>query len=695
MPTHLECLKNYWKEVEAAKEGDEDIILRGTKSSLDLAEVVAIARYSVSASIDESNDLHEEINKGIEVLNRRLENGENVYGVNTGCGANADTRTSHLHLLQHAFLQHHHTGLLPEPQIPCGFWNGFHGTSNSLSHDTVRATMLLRCNTLLRGFSAVRLDIIKLILSALNKDLIPLIPQRGSISASGDLMPLSYLGGLVEGNRDIFVRTKDLSQQNVQVISAAEALTRGGFEPVKLRAKEALGLMNGTAPSAGASALTLFDSHNVLVMAQILTAMATEALEGIADNFNDIFGHCRPHTGQIEVARNIRQFLEGSKLCHWGMKNNPQGSTAKTAGLVQDRYSLRTAPQWLGPLIEDLLAADKQVRTELNSVTDNPLIDPERGTFHQGGNFQAASMTSAMEKTRTSLVMIGKLLLSQCNEVINPALSKGLTPNLCIDDPSTSFTCKGVDVNMTAYYSELAYLANSVVSHVQSADMSNQGVNSLALIAARYTSESADIVFMMCAAHLYVLCQALDIRALTKDFLRTVEPEISSSYHALVSKQTHDRSLPCDELWAAITEFWLKTSSLDLDDRCEKIAADCVGTAFNLSADLPDSARQEFHTLLLEWRIQLPEILSRNFKKTRSEFIEHQTTSTYLGATTGAMYGFVRQKLGVPLHQGLEDHPSSAAGLPETKDRKTIGSYITQIYAALRNGEFVQAIQGV
>jgi len=162
--------------------------------------------------------------------------------------------------------------------------------------------------------------------------------------------------------------------------------------------------------------------------------------------------------------------------------------------------------------------AHEQITTECNSTTDNPLIDVEGDAIHHGGNFQAASVTSAMEKSRASLQMFGRMLFSQCTELINPDLNSGLPPNLAADEPSTSYTAKGADINVAAYMSELAYLANPVSSHVQTAEMGNQAINSLALISARYTHTAIDCLSMICATYLYVLCQALDIRAMNKRF---------------------------------------------------------------------------------------------------------------------------------------------------------------------------------
>ncbi|KAJ5103019.1 Phenylalanine aminomutase (L-beta-phenylalanine forming) [Penicillium argentinense] len=175
----------------------------------------------------------------------------------------------------------------------------------------------------------------------------------GHISASGDLSPLAYVAGLIEGNPDTFVQIdgRDTNQQP-QVASASDALKDLNITPVRLQVKEALGIMNGTTPSA-AAALALYDASNLAILTRVLTAMSTEALYGTEDNYHEFIAQCRPHPGKIEAA-----------------------------SLVQDRYALRTASQWIGPVLEDLVAASRQANTELNSTTDNTLIDVTSDRFH-------------------------------------------------------------------------------------------------------------------------------------------------------------------------------------------------------------------------------------------------------------------------------------------------------------------------
>jgi phenylalanine ammonia-lyase len=294
--------------------------------------------------------------------------------------------------------------------------------------------------------------VLEVIMALIDHTVTPIIPLRGSISASGDLSPLSYIAGVLEANPDIYVQFGEGSNQ--RIISSDKALELLGRSPIKLRPKEGLGLVNGTAVCTSVASLALWEANHLAVLSQACTAMATEALRGHAESFHPFIAEVRPHPGQIEAARNIYGFLTGSRLAKGAnpiyVNGMPQiGRELPVAVshniLAQDRYAIRTASQWIGPQLEDLLLAHQQIYTELNATTDNPLIDMTSGVprFFNGGNFQAASITSAMEKTRSALQMLGKMIFAQCTEIIDPAFNNGLPANLAADDPSLSFTCKG------------------------------------------------------------------------------------------------------------------------------------------------------------------------------------------------------------------------------------------------------------
>ena len=297
----------------------------------------------------------------------------------------------------------------------------------------VKAAILVRSNSLLRGHSAVRLEVIEKMLSLLEHQVTPLVPLRGSISASGDLCPLSYIAGALEGNPDIKVWVG--SGKSRSLIASHLALQAARVAPVKFGPKETLGVLNGTAFSVAVASVAQHEAQILAVFAQVLTAMGVEALLGSAESFHPIFSKVRPHRGQAEISANIRMLLRGSALATDGITQELPGSH-----LRQDRYPLRTSAQWLGPFVEDLELAQEQLQIELNSTTDNPLVDVESRRVLHGGNFQATAVTSATEKTRTALEKIGKMIFSQSTELLDERLTFNLPPNLAVDEPSLSYT---------------------------------------------------------------------------------------------------------------------------------------------------------------------------------------------------------------------------------------------------------------
>jgi phenylalanine ammonia-lyase len=603
-------------------------------------------------------------------------------GVSTGFGGSADTRTSDLEALQRALIQHQNSGLLTSRDIGRPQTTSLHLDSNTNSMPTswVRASMLARCNSIIRGHSAVRISVAETILQLLNKHIIPVVPLKGSISASGDLSPLSYIAGAMEGSSDIYVRSSG------SIVTAAEALRDAGIDPVVLGPKEGLGLLNGTAFSTATASLALHAACDIVLLSQILTAMSVKALQGSAESFWPQIAVMRPHPGQIEAASNILSFLQGSRFatCVGSAPKDTQ-----VAGLYQDRYALRTASQWIGPQIEDLLLATSQIQTELNSTTDNPLINVESNHILHGGNFQAAIVTSTMDRTRLCLERLGKMLFSQATEIINPGLNAGLPANLAADDPSLSFTCKGIDINMAAYQSELGFLANPVGNHVQSAEMHNQAINSLALISARYTLQALDMMYLMSAAHFFVLCQALDLRVLQISFLEALESEVGVLFKRHFSDNTVTRHHELSGvIWKRILAVWPTTNTLDLHQRCETTAEAVILDIVRYIAE-HDHGASLSTTQLLAFTAQLQVVMTELYQSVRLRlFEEHLSiTPTYLGNAAKRMYLFIRKDLAVGFHRGLVEHPTQPLTSDQriTEPRKTIGSRISVIYEALKD----------
>ncbi|KAJ5537660.1 L-Aspartase-like protein [Penicillium frequentans] len=706
--SHCQIVLENWRRLQQFSTAVDKnaVVVKGKQ--LTLAEVVAVARYGSMAVIDKSPELRESVDKSVNYLRECVEQGEILYGINTGFGGSANTTTDDTKNLQISLMQMQQYGVISNVK------NQYPGARESsatteMPESWVRASMLVRCNTLVQGHSGVRFTIIEALTELLNRKCTPLVPLRGSISASGDLSPLSYIAGVLEGNPKLLLRTPVGTGTTCQeskcqeFVPADRLLSQIGMQPISFGPKEGLGLINGTAVSAAVAAMGLHETHHMAVLSQVLTAVAVEVMSGNPESFDPFIAQVRPHPGQIECAANISKFLQGSKLTQIVHGFQKMGVGAAPP-LRQDRYQLRTASQWMGPLLEDLTLAHKQVTVELNSTTDNPLIDSDgRRTLH-GGNFQALSVTVAMDKARSALQLMSKMLFAQCTEIINPDLNNGLPPNLCFDEPSLSYCLKGVDIGMAAYTSELGFLAHPVGPNVQSAEMSNQAINSLALISARYTQTAIDVFSMLAASYIYVLCQGLDLRVLQLQFLEALQPLVESittnAYGPFLTNSTACKDLN-SMLWTHITSSLKSASSTtkDSQQRFTMVSQTAQSLVVTFFASHPEVATGHCPqmTTIYTWSRDLATAMAGAFKASQLLLVSPKCpTSTYLGSAARIMYDYVRQTLRVPLNRGLVDHPTfqntdkSINTEPEAQnsaneDTQIIGTYITRIYEALRS----------
>ena len=651
--------------------------------------LICTTRYNCIPAISADPDIKKAVQASVEVVDGKLSQGQAIYGVNTGVGASAGTRTGAVRSLQKSLVQMHHCGILTSANrgVARNFRPLRELESHALPLEVVRGMMLIRANSLLRGHSAVRLETIEAILALLAKNITPVVPLRGSVSASGDLNPLSYLCGALEGNPDIYVHVGISPEE--KVLTADVALEQAGLKSVSFEPKEALGLLNGTATSCSAASFAIFQARQLIILALLLTAMGTEALQGSRQSHHPFVASIRPHPGQSEVAAKIFAFLADSALV--------ADRETKQAGTLQDRYPLRTTSQWVGPQLEDLALAAQQVQIELNSTTDNPLVDTLDDLIHYGGNFQAVALTSAMDKTLSATQMLGRLVFAQCSELLNAKMNKGLPPNLCADDPSLSMTFKGVDINMSAYMSELAHISHSVGPYVQSAEEHNEAVNSLALLAARNTLKAIDILSMMCSAYLYALCQALDLRCLQLEFFKAAERKslelFREFYREAIGDSKNTETVHSFPIWPRIKDKWLSFASLDLVKRADATAAEVTSTlleeTYAFPANKDERTGYRLYVSVQSYKRSLSDLLIKEYRAAHEAFLTEESTPRYLGSASRVMYGYVREELRVPLHTGFREHPTVTAeeideDLPHEK--KTIGTRISHIYEALQSG---------
>jgi histidine ammonia-lyase len=317
-----------------------------------------------------------------------------VYGVNTGFGKLSDVRIPHgeLHQLQLNLVRSHACGI-----------------GNPLSEAETRAMMLLRANVLALGFSGVRLEIIELLCEMLNRGVYPVVPEKGSVGASGDLAPLAHLALSIIGEGEAFFEG--------QRMTSAEALRRAQIEPLQLEAKEGLALLNGTQAMHAVGGLALLRTKRVAQIADVAGAMSLEALKGTPVAFDLRLQDARPHPGQKAVAEHLLSLMKGSEIRQSHLEGDPR---------VQDAYSLRCMPQVHGAVRGALAHGEDVLLIESASATDNPLVFAESGEVISGGNFHGAPLALAFDYAAIAITDLMSMSERRTDRLVNPDKNEGL-----------------------------------------------------------------------------------------------------------------------------------------------------------------------------------------------------------------------------------------------------------------------------
>src|SRR5437763_462154 len=363
---------------------------------LSLEQIIDVARGVEHVAL--STEARERVAESRRVVEEITESGRVVYGVNTGFGKLADftIAPSELRELQLNLVRSHACGVGPP-----------------LSEMETRAMLLLRANVLALGYSGARPLIIETLIAMLERGVHPLIPEKGSVGASGDLAPLAHLALTVIGEGEAFYKGERMA--------SIDALNRAGIEPVELEAKEGLALLNGTQGMAAVGGLALHRAETLARAADVAGAMTLEALRGTPVAFDERIHAVRPHPGQIEVAAHLRELLSESEIRASHVLNDPR---------VQDAYSLRCMPQVHGAVRGALHHAREIVETETGSATDNPLVFAGENEVLSGGNFHGAPLALAFDYAAFALTDLISITERRIDRLVNPDHNEGLPPFL-------------------------------------------------------------------------------------------------------------------------------------------------------------------------------------------------------------------------------------------------------------------------
>ncbi len=463
-------------------------VLQLTGDNLTITKLARVARNS-NIQVTISQEAMQRVRRSREWVEQAIKEKKVIYGITTGFGSFKNKCIDEMHTqeLQLNLIRSHACGVGP-----------------AFPKDVVRAIMILRVNSLIKGNSGVRMKLIEQLLGLINNNVIPYIPSKGSVGSSGDLAPLCHMGLVLLGEGECLVQGKRMPAKLV--------LKKLGIEPITLEAKEGLALSNGTTVQTAIAALTLFDGAIAIDSADVIAALSTEVLMGSRIPFHKNISRVRNQLGQQEVAHNIWEILKSSAMI--------DSHTECTR--VQDSYSLRCIPQAHGAIRDTYRYAYKIISRELNAATDNPLIFPDIDASFSGGNFHGEPIAIAMDAFGIAIAELANISERRTARMIDPATSEGL-PAFLIHD-SLGGLHSGL---MIPQYTAAALVSeNKILAHPASVDSIPTSANqedhvSMGTIAARKAKDIVENVQSVLAIELLSNTQAYEHRKPTQISLLT------------------------------------------------------------------------------------------------------------------------------------------------------------------------------
>ncbi|PLT25377.1 histidine ammonia-lyase [Pseudoalteromonas sp. MelDa3] len=457
---------------------EQNIQLFGNQR-LSIEDIVRVAFNKTQVQLNSCENFSVKINSALRFLDTLLKEDGVIYGVTTGYG---DSVTVAVPL-----------DLVDELPLHLTRFHGC-GLGDVFNKVQGRAILATRLTSLSQGYSGISWEMLHLLKDYLNNDIVPVIPQEGSVGASGDLTPLSYVAGAMVGERDVFYKD--------QVRNSAEVMKEVGLEPLTLRPKEGLAVMNGTAVMTALACLA-FDRANYLAkLASRITALSSLALKGNSHHFDEILFSVKPHPGQQQIARWIRDDLN-----HHDHPRN--------ADRLQDRYSIRCAPHVIGVLQDSLPFFRHMIENELNSANDNPIIDGQGEHVLHGGHFYGGHIAMAMDSMKTAVANLADLADRQIASLVDTKYNNGLPSNLSDSAPERRYInhgFKAVQIGCSAYTAEALKLTMPASVFSRSTECHNQDKVSMGTIASRDCLRILQLTEQVLASTLLASIQGVRLR---------------------------------------------------------------------------------------------------------------------------------------------------------------------------------------
>ncbi|WP_374664739.1 histidine ammonia-lyase [Acinetobacter sp.] len=452
------------------------------ETPLSIEEIVAVARKEHQVALPASDEWNALIQRGADFLDQLLQDEGVIYGVTTGYGDSC--------LVE---IPPHQVNELPL------HLSRFHGCGMGQNLDliTARAVVAVRLCSLARGYSGVSHALLQRLAWMLNEDVIPVIPSEGSVGASGDLTPLSYIAGALVGERDVYYQG--------EIVPIAEVYAEKGLQPLVMRPKEGLALMNGTAVMTAIACLNYKKAEQIALASTMVTALNVLALEGNSSHFDEVLFAQKPHLGQQQIAAQLRVWL------------NSQVQTEHQSSRLQDRYSLRCAPHIIGVFEDSKVWLRQFIENELNSSNDNPLIDPVNLRVLHGGHFYGGHIAQAMDSLKIMIANIADLMDRQLAQLVDYKMNNGLPRNLTGSSPERlplNHGFKAVQIGVSAWTAEALKQTLSASIFSRSTECHNQDKVSMGTIAARDASRVITLTEQVMAALSCAAVQAVKLKGL-------------------------------------------------------------------------------------------------------------------------------------------------------------------------------------
>ncbi len=473
-------------------------VIQVDNSFLTIEQVCAVAKKKKQVALNDDKEFQALIEKGADFLDKLLEKDGAIYGVTTGYGDSCTVQVP--------------AELVNELPVHLYTFHGC-GLGDFFNEETGRAVLITRLASLTKGFSGVSYGLLKQIETLIKKDIVPVIPQEGSVGASGDLTPLSYVAAALCGKRKVYYKG--------QQCDTTEVFSKENIDPITLRPKEALAIMNGTAVMTAVACLAFERAEYLSKLAAKITSLATFAVNGNAHHFDEILFDVKPHTGQQRAAAWVREDIH-------------TGEPLRNPKRLQNRYSIRCAPHIIGVLEDTLPWCRTMIENELNSSNDNPIIDAEGEHVMHGGHFYGGHIAMAMDSLKVAIANIADLLDRQMALLMDTKFNNGLPANLSGAKgtrAAINHGFKAVQIGVSSWTAEALKLTMPASVFSRSTECHNQDKVSMGTIAARDCIRILELTEQVAAAVLMAASQGVEIRT----DLHDEEIELSNNIQNMIA----------------------------------------------------------------------------------------------------------------------------------------------------------------